>query len=134
MIASILDGATVTAACSAAGISKTTFYRWRNTEAAFLADTEAAFDRRVQHVEDSLYQVAVSGKPSGVNAAIFWLCNRAYRHWRNISTIEHRGSKSVTVMFQADGRPQDAVRRLAAEEAALAAGADACGPGGDEEL
>lgn len=83
----IMQGHTVTSACKAVGISRPTYYVWRNRDDDFRKRADKALLSQVSIVEEALYRTAIAGS---VNAQVFILCNRARDRWQHVAKIEHR--------------------------------------------
>lgn len=73
IITSIKDGATITAACKAANISRGTLFNWRKVDEEFDGTIEDAKKSRVSMVEDALFVNALKGNAA---AMIFYLKNK----------------------------------------------------------
>ncbi len=85
IIASLLNGATVKAACKAAKTNRDTYYAWLKDDKEFADAALKAKDSRIEIVEDALFNRASRGN---VTAQIFFLCNRAPERWKNVQKIE----------------------------------------------
>jgi len=88
ILESLTNGATITEACKAAGIERSTLWRWQQKYPSVREAVEFALQARIEIVEDALFKKAAMGH---VTAMIFWLCNRAPDRWRNVQKIEHSG-------------------------------------------
>lgn len=62
------------------GISRTTFYKWKNINADFANILKRNKEVVDTEVENALYKAAISGNTT---AMIFWLKNRKYKDWRD---------------------------------------------------
>lgn len=85
LIESIAQGATVSAACRAANIDRSTFYAWIKSDEDFRIRYKETAEGAIQAVEDALWDKALSGN---VIACIFYLCNRAPERWKNVNKVE----------------------------------------------
>ena len=88
LIASLQNGCTVTSACLAANIQRSTFYAWRNEDKSFNAKVEETRVNLVGIAEDSLLANVEYGKEASV---FFALCNWAPDKYRHVNKIEHSG-------------------------------------------
>lgn len=80
---SLEGGATIKDSAEAAGVSRVTAWRWRNSK-TFKKKVLAIIDSRTQTVEDALYATALKGN---VIAIIFWLKNRASDRWKDVKEV-----------------------------------------------
>lgn len=96
LIQSLLNGATVTAACKAAGINRDSFYRWYNSNEDFQKQVDDAKLAQVSVVEDSLFSKAKRGHTA---AMIFFLCNRAPGKWKNVQKTEVELNAPLPINF-----------------------------------
>jgi len=99
IIASLLEGATVQAACKGSKVSRQTYYYWYNTDPDFKNKVDEAKLQLVEVVEDYLL---TSAKRGSVAAQIFMLCNRAPERWKNVQKVEaslHAESPISFVLF-----------------------------------
>lgn len=80
VIQSLENGASISVACKSAGISRMTFWRWKNEKPENSERYYSIIDSRTSVVEDALYNNAVKGN---VTAQIFWLKNRATDRWKD---------------------------------------------------
>ena len=82
ILESLKDGATITDACKAAGVSRVALYVWRKEDEAFDHHIQEALESRVQRVEDALYKSAINGNTT---AQIFYLKNKA--DWKEVQHL-----------------------------------------------
>lgn len=82
-------------AAESVGISRTTLWRWRQTDPEFdQRVTEAwrgADDRRVEAVESQFYRDLLTGECTA-GERIFYLCNRAKDRWKHVHHIKQEVS------------------------------------------
>src|SRR5574341_706472 len=76
--------------CSVLGISRMTEWDFRQKNAEYRLRLDEVLSRRVEIVEDALYTKAVAGD---VQAAKFWLTNRASGKWKNEASIKVGGEE-----------------------------------------
>lgn len=73
-------------ACERAGVGKTTFYRWKNEDAAFARKADAALTSGNEFVSDiAISQLISAIKDKNMHAIRFWLTN----HHRDYTTKMH---------------------------------------------
>ena len=86
-IAAILsaNGANVSAACSEVGISRTTWYKYKDKWPEFEALYGEACKKSVDNVESSLYRQAIEGN---ITACIFYLTNRDPERWKHRNSLD----------------------------------------------
>jgi len=116
LVRHIKGGSTITSACDAVGINKTTFYDWMKTKPNFSNAIKKAQSIPNKKVEKALYKSAVGylttvakyqvkgpkGEPQtktikkkilpNITAMIFWLKNKMPDEWKDKQDIEHSGS------------------------------------------
>jgi transposase len=74
------------------GISKVTFYEWRNKFPNFANLIKEDKDYADTQVENALYKQALEGN---VTAAIFWLKNRRRNNWKDKQDVEVSGEVGI---------------------------------------
>jgi transposase len=74
------------------GISKVTFYEWRNKFPNFANLIKEDKDYADTQVENALYKQALEGN---VTAAIFWLKNRRRKDWKDKQDVEVSGEVGI---------------------------------------
>lgn len=74
------------------GISKVTFYEWRNKFPNFANLIKEDKDYADTQVENALYKQALEGN---VTAAIFWLKNRRRKDWKDKQDLEVTGELGI---------------------------------------
>jgi transposase len=74
------------------GISKVTFYEWRNKFPNFANLIKEDKDYADTQVENALYKQALDGN---VTAAIFWLKNRRRNNWKDKQDVEVSGEVGI---------------------------------------
>lgn len=74
------------------GISKVTFYEWRNKFPNFANLIKEDKDYADTQVENALYKQALEGN---VTAAIFWLKNRRRNNWKDKQDVEVSGEIGI---------------------------------------
>jgi len=89
------DGFTaMSKACMDIGITRTTLWRWRQTDPDFDAKVGAAVAQadqiRMMAVEDSLFARILAGTASGAEV-IFWMINRSDGRWKDVRRVVHSG-------------------------------------------
>ena len=94
-------GATITAACKAAGISDTIYFRWRKEWPNLRKRVDELMQCRTQYVIDSVYKNAINGKEASQK---LWLINRG--GWRggdgtNIALTQAQVVEGDTVVIPA---------------------------------
>jgi hypothetical protein len=77
---SLEAGVSITDACEAAHVSRTTIWNWRQESKRFDDKVNAVIDSRNQSMEDALYSSGIKGN---VAAQIFWLKNRYRKRWKD---------------------------------------------------
>lgn len=93
-------GNTRTAASEAAGISRTTFYRWLEENVAFCdAVKKAEATAEVGHVQC----VANAAMKGSWQASAWWLERRRPRNWREIKSIDVRDIPTETLISLLEG-------------------------------
>ncbi len=99
VLASLMGGSTLEAACGAARVHVSTFRRWRNEDEELDQDAEVAIQSTIQSVESALLKKALGTDSGHVTAAIFYLCNRAPDRWQHVNRVinEHTGNVGVTL-------------------------------------
>jgi transposase len=86
------------------GISKVTFYEWRNKFPNFANLIKEDKDYADTQVENALYKAALEGNTT---AQIFWLKNRRRNDWKDKQDVEVTGDLSIVdVMRQAEEREE----------------------------
>lgn len=85
VLESLLKGASILKACSDAGTTTMTFWRWRQKYDVLDKTVGRIYESRIMIVEDALFKSAVNGK---VLAQIFFLCNRAGDRWKNVNKVD----------------------------------------------
>lgn len=91
VLESLSNGATITAACKAAGVGRTTFYKWIEEDVEFAEAVSHSENASIITVEDALFRNAtLGGKGFGdTTAQIFFLCNRDPDRWQNVNKVQH---------------------------------------------
>jgi hypothetical protein len=79
MVGLLMNGHTISGACEAINVSRTTKLKFRKENEDYRRKVEEALDARVEIVEDALFALAVSGS---YHAQRFWLLNRARNRWK----------------------------------------------------
>ena len=129
-------GSTIQSACAAVGISKQTFYQWKETKLDFSDAIKKAMAVPDREVEDALYKSAIMGHsyketefkavavgekikhipvkktekiiPPSVTAQIFWLKNRCPEEFKDRHDLDISGDLSITVKrIITDERPPE---------------------------
>lgn len=113
-LAALAETYTVTHAADAAGISRKTAYEWRKEDGDFAAAWDAAQERAVDALEQSVYQKAMAGD---VTLSIFMLKGMRPVKYRDNARIEHSGPGGGAIPLAVAGLPEDALRKLVAEAA-----------------
>jgi len=80
ILESLKAGSSISQACKAAQVDRTTVWLWRKKSKKFNNKVLAILDSRTQVVEDALYKNALNGN---IVAQIFWLKNRAPDRWKD---------------------------------------------------
>jgi len=100
-------GMSVVKACNVSGITKKTYYRWREADAAFDAECDEAYKSGTESLEDAMMEKAVRMDDSAsVTAGIFILKARKPEMYRERSTVEHTGNITVSKMSDDDLREE----------------------------
>lgn len=95
---SLENGANITNAAKAAGVSLFCIWKWRKDSKTFDKRVNAVLDSRIQVVEDALYQNAV--KNNNTQAQIFFLKNRSGGRWRDRFGIDFEDNVKITVKVE----------------------------------
>jgi transposase-like protein len=74
------------------GISKQTFYEWRNKFSDFADLIKEDKDYADTQVENALYKAAMEGNTT---AQIFWLKNRRRNNWKDKQDVEVSGEVGI---------------------------------------
>ncbi len=91
-IRTLTGGASIRAACQAAGISKTAAFAWRNDDAAFAATWDEAIEAGTETLEDEAVRRALAGSDTML---IFMLKARRPSVYREPRTL-HLGGMQDT--------------------------------------
>lgn len=78
IIESLTRGASIAEACTAAGVSRISFFHWRKDDPELSLRVEEAIKSRIEIVEDVVYMEAKKGN---LAAAFKWLENKG--DWKN---------------------------------------------------
>ncbi|PIR73520.1 MAG: hypothetical protein COU40_02155 [Candidatus Moranbacteria bacterium CG10_big_fil_rev_8_21_14_0_10_35_21] len=79
----------VQVACQKAGISRATYYRWRNEDKKFVSDADEAIADGVLMVNDlSESQLITAIKNNNFSAVRFWLQNRHKAYTNKVEVLE----------------------------------------------
>jgi ACT domain-containing protein len=83
----------VQVACQKAGISRATYYRWRNEDKKFVTDTDEAIAEGVLMINDlSESQLITAIRNNNFSAVRFWLMNRHKAYTAKIEVMERSTS------------------------------------------
>ena len=94
ILAAISEGQTMVYICSQLEITRMTEWSHRQSHPEYRLKLEAALERRIEMVEDSVYSKALSGD---VTAQRFFLTNLSSHRWKNIQDHKVGGDE--------EGRP-----------------------------
>jgi Homeodomain-like domain len=116
-LAALRKHVTVTRACEAVGIHRSSVYRWRDEDPEFAAAFQDVDDRNVEEAEAVLYEMAVTGHPKRVydkdgnlleeytvrdpKLLEFFLKARRPNVYRDRATVEHTGPGGGAVQVEA---------------------------------
>ena len=92
-LAALAAGKSVAAAAAAAGVARRTAYNWRESDAAFAAAWDEAWEAGTDRLEDLALQGAEAGSEKLLLALL--KARRPQRYTRSI--IEHGGSLELTL-------------------------------------
>ena len=102
LLAKLRQGDSVSAACRAQRIGRTTYYRWRREDAEFAATADDAIEEGTDMLEDVAKRRA---KAVSDTLLIFLLKARRPDKYRERSTLEHTGANGGPLTITLDSRP-----------------------------
>lgn len=79
------------------GIATSTFYEWKKRYPEFAESLQTSKDVADYHVENALYETALSGN---VTAMIFWLKNRRPDKWRDKQEVEQHNTGDIKIVIE----------------------------------
>ena len=80
-------------ACQKSGISRATYYRWRNEDKKFAKDADEAIGEGVQMINDlSESQLITAIRNNNFSAVRFWLMNRHKAYTNKVEVMERGNS------------------------------------------
>ena len=83
----------VESACSKLNISRSTYYRWMESDLAFKKDIEQALEQGRSVVDDVAESHLISGiKDGNMGAVKFWLANNNERYKKSVQIIKQEMS------------------------------------------
>ena len=83
----------VESACSKLNISRSTYYRWMESDLAFKKDIEQALEQGRSVVDDVAESHLISGiKDGNLGAVKFWLANNNERYKKSVQIIKQEMS------------------------------------------
>jgi hypothetical protein len=94
ILESLKNGGSIVAACKAASVDPSTFWRWRKADTVLDEDARQAIQSRIMVVEDALYKSALGGN---VTAQMFFLMNRDPDTWKDKRAIFNSNTNIVKV-------------------------------------
>lgn len=97
-LAALAAGKSVAAAAAAAGVARRTAYNWRDSDAAFAAAWDEAFEAGTDRLEDLALQAAEAGSEKLLLALL--KARRPQRFTRSL--VEHGGSLELTLKIAAE--------------------------------
>jgi len=102
LLAKLAMGYSVSNACRAQGISRQTYYRWRDEDEAFAAAADHALEQGTDLLEDKARDRAARTSDT---LMIFLLKARRPDKYREKSTVEHTGPEGAPLTIQLAARP-----------------------------
>lgn len=83
VLESLSMGCTISAACKAANLDRSTYYDWINYNEENKEKHYDALDMSTDCVESALYKSAIDPDQHNTTAKIFWLTNRRPDKWKH---------------------------------------------------
>ena len=98
-------------ACQKAGVSRATYYRWRNEDKKFVADADEAIAEGVEMINDlSESQLITAIRNNNFSAVRFWLMNRHKAYTAKIEVTERSTSTNQELTDEQKKIVQEALR------------------------
>lgn len=103
----------VQAACQKSGISRATYYRWRNEDKKFAKEADEAFQEGLELINDlSEHQLIMAIKEQNLGAIRLWLQNRHKAYANKLEVIE-RGKSDNQELTAAQKKIMEEALKLA---------------------
>lgn len=98
-------------ACQKAGISRATYYRWRNEDKKFAKDADVAIEEGVQMINDlSESQLITAIRNNNFSAVRFWLMNRHKAYTNKVEVTERVNSVNQNLSAEQKKIIEEALR------------------------
>ena len=111
----VKNGCDISRCAKAAGVGRSTYYRWRDEDEDFKSKCIEAEEQFYDWLEQQLYRSVQDGN---VTATIFALCNKAkHRGWRHVQAIPPPPQPPVNIQIEIIDSPNREKRKQVENEA-----------------